>query len=336
MKFILTIDAEADNQWDHSKGTTVENIRSVPRLQDLCVKYHVKPTYLVTSEVCEDSFAKEIFCDYLENDQAEIGAHLHPWTTPPFMNKPGLRYNDRHQAFAHELPDDLLINKLRYLTDQIGTSFGKRPSSFRAGRYGFSEKVARALMANEYMVDSSVTPYVSWVAYKGMPDLNGGPDFSSKRPLPFTYTNNGNSLLEIPITIMPTKFPLNRDNKFTEYYFNHVNDNFLLRSIRSMFFRYQPLWLRPYPWMSLELLDELVREAIRRRLPYLIMVIHSSELMAETSIYRTDRDSIEKLYELIEAFFMMLGFRGITSISLTEAAKRFELVTGTELSYRLF
>jgi hypothetical protein len=66
------------------------------------------------------------------------------------------------------------------------------------------------------------------------------------------------------------------------------------------------------------------------------MVIHSSELMAETSIYRTDRDSIEKLYELIEAFFMMLGFRGITSISLTEAAKRFELVTGTELSYRLF
>jgi hypothetical protein len=229
-----------------------------------------------------------------------------------------------------------LINKLRYLTDQIGTSFGKRPSSFRAGRYGFSEKVARALMANEYMLDSSVTPYVSWVAYKGMPDLNGGPDFSSKRPLPFTYTNNGNSLLEIPITIMPTKFPLNRDNKFTEYYFNHVNDNFLLRSIRSMFFRYQPLWLRPYPWMSLELLDEQVREAIRRRLPYLIMVIHSSELMAETSIYRTDRDSIEKLYELIEAFFMMLGFRGITSISLTEAAKRFELVTGTELSYRLF
>lgn len=335
MNFILTIDTEADNQWDHGRGLTVENIRFIPRFQELCNKFDIKPTYLVTSEVCEDSYAREIFCDYIENDEAEIGAHLHSWSTPPFINKEGYRYNDRHHAFAHELPDDLLINKLRYLTDQIGTSFGKRPTSFRSGRYGFNEKVARALMINEYVVDTSVTPYIDWSAMKGIPGLNGGPDFRNSRPFPYTYTHKGNSLLEIPVTIMPTKFPLNKDNKLTDYFFNNVSKSFLLRSLRSMFFRYQPLWLRPYPWMSLPLLDEIVKEAIDIKLPYIVMMFHSSELMPNCSIYRADSESVEKLYEQLEGFFTLLNFYKINSVSLTEAARRYELVTGTELSLKI-
>ena len=51
MKFIITIDTEGDNQWDHGRELTVENIRFVPRFQELCNKYHVKPTYLVTSRL---------------------------------------------------------------------------------------------------------------------------------------------------------------------------------------------------------------------------------------------------------------------------------------------
>src|SRR5512133_168456 len=172
----MTIDTEGDNQWDHGRGLTVENLRSVPRFQELCKKYGIRPTYLVTSEVCEDSFAREIFSDYIDNDEAEIGAHLHPWTTPPFQNKEGYRFNDKNHAFANELPEDLLANKLRYLTDQIGTAFGVRPTSFRSGRYGFNENVAKILVNNEYLVDSSVTPYISWSSFKGVPGLSGGPD----------------------------------------------------------------------------------------------------------------------------------------------------------------
>lgn len=334
MNFILTIDTEADNQWDHGRGLTVENIRFIPRLQELCNKYQIKPTYLVTSEVCEDSFAREIFCDYIENDEAEIGAHLHPWTTPPFLNKEGFRYNDSNHAFASELPEDLLYNKLRYLTDQISTAFGKRPTSYRSGRYGFNEMVARALMVNEYLVDSSVTPFIDWSTNKGVPGLAGGPDFRNSRPYPYTYAYKGNSLLEIPVTIVPTRFPLNRDNKFTGFFFNNVNKNFLLKSLRSMFFRYQPLWLRPFPWMNLQLLDEVVKESMQLKLPYIVMMFHSSELMPNCSIYRPDSESVDKLYELLEGFFALLSFYNIHSVSLTEAARRYELVTGTELSLR--
>ncbi len=334
MNFILTIDTEADNQWDHGRTLTVENIRFVPRFQELCNKYHIKPTYLITSEVCEDSFARDIFSEYIENDEAEIGAHLHSWTTPPFLNKDGYRYNDRHHAFANELPEDLLLNKLRYLTDQIGTAFGKRPTSFRSGRYGFNEMIARALILNEYLVDSSITPYIDWSSNKGVPGLKGGPDFRKTRPFPYTYSDKGNALLEIPVTIIPTKFPLNKNTRLADLFFNNVNKNFILRSIRSVFFRNQPLWLRPLPWMTLQHFDEIIREAGNLKLPYLVMMFHSSELMPNSSIYRTDSESIEKLYELLEGFFALLTFYNIHSVSLTEAARKYELVKGTELSLR--
>ncbi|HLN22186.1 MAG TPA: hypothetical protein VK213_13920 [Bacteroidales bacterium] len=334
MNFILTIDTAADNQWDTGRELTCENIRTLPRLQNLCDKYQVKPTYLVTSEVCEDSFAREMLSDYIENDQCEVGALLHPWTTPPFLNREGFRYNDVKHAFPNELPDDILANKIRYLADQIRTTFGMRPTSFRSGRFGFSESISRLLMLNEFMVDSSVTPYINWKGYEGIPGLKGGPDYMDKRPDAFTYNHKGNSLLEIPVTVLPTKYPLNKYDKAADYYFRNVNSNFFLKGFRSMFYRYQPLWLRPYPWMSLEMLDEVIIEGIKRKLPYLVMVIFSGEFTPGCSIYRPDSEATENLFTTLENFFKMVTYYDLSSVSLTEAAKKFELVTGTALSYK--
>jgi hypothetical protein len=326
----MTIDTEADNQWDHGRGLTVENLRAVPRFQELCRRYGIKPTYLVTSEICEDSFAREIFSDYIDSDEAEIGAHLHSWTTPPFLNREGFRYNDKNHAFASELPEDLLANKLRYLTDQIGTAFGRRPTSFRSGRYGFNENVARALANNEYLVDSSVTPYISWAAFKGVPGSGGGPDFMKKRPSPYNYTFGSKSLLEIPVTILPTKFPLKRNDRLSDFYFSNVNNSFILRSFRSLFFRYQPVWLRPYPWMTYQQLEDLLKEAQYLNLPFMVMMFHSSELMPDCSIYRADSEAVEKLYELLESFFVLLTYNSITSVTLTEAAHKYNLLASKE------
>jgi len=57
--------------------------------------------------------------------------------------------------------------------------------SFRSGRYGFNEAFANTLIEN-YLVDSSVTPYTDWSANKGISDFNGGPDFL-KNPCSFDY-----------------------------------------------------------------------------------------------------------------------------------------------------
>ncbi|MGA2408190.1 MAG: hypothetical protein ABSF81_15765 [Bacteroidales bacterium] len=322
MKFILTIDTEGDNQWDYGRELTVENIRFVPRFQNLCEKFLIKPTYLVTSEVCEDPFAKELFSDYLLNSKVEIGAHLHSWTTPPFQDKEGFRYNDINHGYATELPGILLNEKIKNLTNQIETSFGKRPLSFRSGRYGFDENLARILADNSYLVDSSVTPYISWSSHKGIPGGSGGPDFIDKTPFPYTYNFPDGSLLEIPVTILPTRFPLNRNKTIARHFFNNVDNNMLLRILRKLFFNKQPLWLRPNLWMDIHLFDEVVNESINIQLPYIVMIFHSSELMPGCSIYRTDKDSIEKLYDVLESFFILLHNRNIDSVTLTEAAKK--------------
>lgn len=323
MKFLITIDTEGDNQWNHGRELTVENLKFVPRFQNLCNKYQIKPTYLVTSEVCEDSYAKEIFTDYLMAGSAEVGAHLHSWTTPPFLDKAGYRYNDINHAFATDLTKDSLTEKIRNLTNQIEAAFGERPLSFRSGRYGFNEDVARILTDNFYLVDSSVTPYTSWENCKGIPEGKGGPDFMNNTSFPFEYNFNGKSLLEIPVTILPTKFPLNKNKKLALYYFKNVDNSLFLRLFRKLLFHNQPLWLRPFLSTSISSFEELINEAITIKLPYLVMMFHSSELMPGCSIYRANENDIEKLYDLLELFFQLLQNKKIPSVTLTEAAKNY-------------
>ncbi len=325
MKFILTIDTEGDNQWDHGRELTVENIKFVPRFQALCEKYSIKPTYFVTSEVCDDSFAREIFTDYSLKEKAEIGTHLHAWTTPPFLDKDGYRFNDPAHAFANELSDGLLTDKLKYLTDQVEASFGKRPLSFRSGRYGFNETLARFLWKNDYLVDSSVSPYTSWSGHPGIPGGMGGPDFVDNTPFPYEYNFENGSLIEIPISILPTKFPLNRYTSLAKHYFRNVDHSIFLRVFRKLFFKNQPLWFRPNPWMTINLFEELLKESIAIKLPYIVMMFHSSELMPGCSIYRPDTESTEKLFDLLESFFILIQNKNIDSVTITEAAKNFKV-----------
>jgi len=322
VEFIITIDTEGDNQWDHGRALTVENIRYVPRFQNLCDQYQIKPTYLVTSEICDDDFSKEIFSEYLSKNKVEIGAHLHSWTTPPYMDKEGYRFNDKNHAFAFELPEKLIKEKIKNITDSIEVSFGQRPFSFRSGRFGFNENIARVLVENSYMVDSSVTPYINWYKHKGIPNGIGGPDYLNNTAFPCRYDFNEKSLLEIPITILPTKFPLNKNENIAQYYFSHLDTNILFKTLRKILFQNQPVWLRPYPFMNIKLYRELLNEAIKRDLPYIVMMFHSSELMPGCSKYRPDADSVEKLFEELQTLFSMLRSKNIRSVTLTEAAKK--------------
>jgi hypothetical protein len=320
MKFILTIDTEGDNQWDHGRKVTVENIKFIPRFQDLCDRYSIKPTYLVTSEVCEDNYACELFSGYLLDGKAEVGAHLHSWTTPPFLDREGFRYNDPNHAFATELPLDILSEKIANLTYQIERAFNRRPLSFRSGRYGFNDDVAEILIKNSYIVDSSVTPYIDWSPHAGVPGVRGGPDFIDSLPLPYNHNYNGKSILEIPITVMPTKFPLNRSMALARSYFRNVDNNIILKILRKLFYNEQPVWLRPTPETDIGLLNELLNETKNKDLPFITMMFHSSELMPGCSKYRPDEASVEELFKLLENFFTTLSYKGIGSVTLTEAA----------------
>jgi hypothetical protein len=98
-----------------------------------------------------------------------------------------------------------------------------------------------------------------------------------------------------------------------------------LKGIRKLVYKNQPLWLRPFEWSTLNLFDEILNEASRIKLQYIVMMFHSSELMPGCSQYRPDEESVDRLYDLLESLFDLLHSREISSLTLTEAAKSLNL-----------
>ena len=84
--FIVTVDTEEEGLWGGRyprTGHTVENVRGVVRFQTLCDQYGVRPTYLIDAPVLENEAAAGLLRGLKDNGVAEIGAHMHPWCTPP-------------------------------------------------------------------------------------------------------------------------------------------------------------------------------------------------------------------------------------------------------------
>ena len=186
---IVTVDTEEEGLWGgqyRKSGNTVENIQGVPRFQELCDRFGVRPTYLVDAPVVEDDRAVALLRAIQDDGRAEIGAHLHPWCNPPY----GEELNARN-SYMCNLPESLQREKLIWITEQIEERFGRRPSSFRAGRYGLDIVGARILHDLCYLVDSSVIPFTDC-------SKDGGPDFRDAPWQP--YYVDGKELCEAGVS----------------------------------------------------------------------------------------------------------------------------------------
>lgn len=322
MIFAVTIDTEADDQWNHGAPLTTRNVDYWEPFQAVCDKHGVKPTYLITSEIAADPRAQTLLRAWTTKGSAEVGTHLHPWTTPPFVDQPGLRYNDEQHAFLSELPHDLVARKLDSLTREIEQSVGVRPVSFRAGRFGFDARVARELGRLRYMVDSSVTPLTEWSEHMGLRGRAGGPDFRSHGLKPFMLQGTGSpGVLEIPVTIVATYPVLRRFPQLLRAY-----QTLPVRAARRILFgRWlcpQPVWLRPTPEFSQSDLRSAWRVAESLGVPVAVMMFHSSELMPAGSPYRSSEASVQELLTLLDDFFGFVCERGAVPATLSAAASK--------------
>jgi hypothetical protein len=302
MKLILTLDCEAEGQWDFGSPLSTGNVKFWPRFQELCDSYGIVPTYLLTSEIVEDGLARDLLAAWAKRDAAHVGAHLHPWTTPPYRDQPGLRFNDEVHAYPSQLPPDLLLAKLRTLTEQLTAAFGIPPTSYRAGRFGFDSGCARALHECGYLVDTSVTPYVSWKPSLGL-DGVGGPDFSRLSPRPFRVADSGEpGLVEIPVTIMPTYSWLRLWPSLVPVY-RGLPSRALRRLAPRNWLRDQPMPLNPSPTNGLQGLMDVWEAAAKIGLETAVMMFHSSELMPGGTPYRPTDESVDDLFECMDGFF---------------------------------
>jgi hypothetical protein len=102
MKLIVTVDTEADNQWDYHGTVSLANLSRLARFQALCERFGFVATYLLASEVLQDRGAVRRLRRWQDEGRAEVGAHLEPWTTPPLMALE--KDNPALQIFPSALP----------------------------------------------------------------------------------------------------------------------------------------------------------------------------------------------------------------------------------------
>ena len=320
MKLVVTVDTEADDQWDYGVPITTRNVAYWPRFQHLCERHGVQPTYLVASEITQDERARELLARWSRRGAIEIGSHLHPWTTPPFVDRPGLRYNDPVHAYPSQLPAQLLEEKTRVLTEQVGLAFGVRPTAYRAGRCGLDLRGARCLAALGYVVDSSVTPLTSWSGHPGLGG-EGGPDFRAHAPDPFWIADIGEpGLMEVPVTVMTTYGVLRAHRALLGAY-RSLPVRAVRRLLLDRWLRPQPLWLDVNPKCVADDLARLWTFAEACGLDTGVMIFHSSELMPGGSPFRPDERSVAELLSRLDAFFGLVRSRGDVFTTLTPAAR---------------
>jgi hypothetical protein len=188
---VLTVVVDTEEEFDWSKphsraAVAVTSIAAQDRAQAICDRWGVVPTYVVDYPVAADAAAAATLRGFADAGRAVIGTHLHPWVNPPHDEDVTI-----FNSFAGNLPPALEGAKLAVLTDTIERAFGKRPTIYKAGRYGIGASTPGLLAALGYRVDISVFARL-------LPDGDGGPDFRAFPPRPYWLTPD-RSVLEIPL-----------------------------------------------------------------------------------------------------------------------------------------
>ncbi|VAW74822.1 hypothetical protein MNBD_GAMMA15-1143 [hydrothermal vent metagenome] len=310
MKFIITIDVEADNLWDKSAAdkVTCKNISALRKFCDLSYRYGFPTTLLVSYEVFDDPANSALLKDLENEGKCEIGAHLHPWLTPPVYP-----YDSTYKSYPSDLSYDDLYAKLACLTEKIEKSVQIKPLSYRSGRWGFNQVNAEVLSRLGYLVDCSVTPYVDWTQNKG--GMGPGSDYFHLEPHPFFIETEGGALLEVPVTIHLRNRWL-YSIPFIQRMMHSMNRTSLGKNAaKAMGLRQQ--WLRPMFEHQFPTYKNIYEKSCQMQLPVIEMMFHSSELMAETNNRFTDDAKVNNVFQSFELFFSFLKDHHVTGETLT-------------------
>lgn len=146
----ITIDTEEDN-WGHYgwEGATTKNILELGRVQEVFEKWGARPTYLTSYAPVNNARSVAAMGELAALESVEIGAHCHPWNTPP-RTREGATYSMMTR-------DDRETNRAKILSvlNQIEAELGVRPCVFRAGRWALGPAVSEALADSGVEIDCS-------------------------------------------------------------------------------------------------------------------------------------------------------------------------------------
>jgi hypothetical protein len=190
---ILTVIIDTEEEFDWSDGfsranQSVASMKNIYRVQSIFEEFGICPVYAIDYPIVAQADGYEPLQTIFNEGRCIIGAHLHPWVSPPFSE-----VVNRENSFPGNLPEEIEEAKLVVLTNAIEERFGMRPSIYKAGRYGIGPNSFRILSRLGYKIDMSICPCTDF-------SHEGGPDFSRWVAWPM-WVGEQRDILELPLTV---------------------------------------------------------------------------------------------------------------------------------------
>lgn len=185
---ITVIHAEEEFPWDQPfdrSNTGVSHIQHLAALEGIFDKYGVTPTYVMGYPLTDREEAVAAFRKAVDIKRATLGAHLHPWVTPPHLEAV-----NAVNSYPGNLPVQLEYEKIRCLTESIERAYDIRPKTYLAGRYGYGENTASILESLDFEIDLSASPPFDF-------SNDGGPDYYRSSMYP-SFAGPNERILRIP------------------------------------------------------------------------------------------------------------------------------------------
>jgi hypothetical protein len=279
LKVVITVDVEEEGLFSgryEREPAGVKNIRQLDRLEFISREFGLPLTLLPTYPVVRNSTCRDILARWQGEYHAEIGAHLHPWNTPPFQDLPFAE-----PVRSDCLPFPLLRAKFDTLLSALNDHMQIRPRAFRMGRFDLGDQVLALLPEYGFWVDSSVVPLRCAV---------GEPDHFLAPSDPFLIHADAhtgfNRLLEVPLTQVSVCPALSRALYPFACTLSQNKRNFLFFAYRNLaVVGINPVW---FPLSSMKWATRRHRLAGGK---VLTMFLHSSELQpGATPSFRSKAD----------------------------------------------
>jgi peptidoglycan/xylan/chitin deacetylase (PgdA/CDA1 family) len=319
----FSVDVEEDMPlWRVQIPTSTSNAECLPRLAEMCRQEGVRPTWLCTYPMLTEARPRAILAQLARDGAGEIGTHLHPWNTPPFLGVPSIAGDERaHAYYLRELGPERFRAKLERLHAAATACAGQAPTTFRAGRFGIDAATLCVLPEFGYRVDTSVTPLVHH-------DEDGGPDFRAAPQRPYRPSahdvckRGALPLVELPLSIALTR---HLPRTLSQLYVRLPRSTRLRGLLSRDYLKLLDFaWLYPARF-DLALMQGVARSLVAADNPLLHVFLHSSELAPGSSPYVQTAAEVERCFERLRDFFRFARTEfGAEPVTLAEAGARLE------------
>lgn len=188
-KLIVTVDTEEIFDWNGFSPTEHRIARpaDIDRFQSLCEEFGARPLYFITHPLMINAESAGYFRRLAEEGRADLGLHLHQWTTPPLGG-----YAGEYYSWQCNLPPEIHAAKLKSLGEAFERAFGFKALSHRAGRYGVSALAYREIAGAGIRFDFSPSASFNFAS-------EGGPDFSGASNEPFEAVTDRGDVFVTPV-----------------------------------------------------------------------------------------------------------------------------------------